>query len=79
MGKSLTVKNEPLTSLHWVIYVEVLHTEDILVNIELAQIPGLSLAANIRWGHHNRDLPNHRAKGFHGITVMDHVSDGLWY
>lgn len=39
MRQSLTIQNQTFTLLHGIIDVEVLHTEDILVDVQLAKIP----------------------------------------
>ena len=39
MRKSLAIKHETLALLHWIIDVEVLHAQDVLVNIERVEVP----------------------------------------
>ena len=39
MRQCLTVKYKTLTSLHGIIHVEVLHTQDVPVNVESLKVP----------------------------------------
>lgn len=41
MRQALPVESQSQTLLHWIVNIEVLHTQNILVNIELAQIPDI--------------------------------------
>lgn len=39
MGESLTVKNETLALFHGIVDVEVLHANEIFVDVQLPQVP----------------------------------------
>jgi len=39
MRQRLPVKSQSLSSLHGIIHIKVLHAEDILIDVELTQIP----------------------------------------
>ena len=45
MRQRLPVQHKPLPALHRVVHIEVLHAQNILVDVQLAQIPVQPLAA----------------------------------
>lgn len=77
MSQGLTIQNESLAPLHRIIDVEVLHTQNIFIDVKLTKIPVviqkvsilefLLLECNY--------LPDHRTQRLNGRLAGQHVSD----
>lgn len=74
--QGLSVKNKPLPAPHGVVDVEVLHAQDVLVNIERVQVP-VQHEFSTAVPEQLCDLPYHGAQGLHRALLAGHVSYSL--